>query len=178
MLMELQEMNMIETERLTLVPLDIRFAADLFKAWGDFDVIKYTYTPLMESVDDSRDWIEWLIENTDSEFTNNFVLLFKGRAIGIAGFPIREKEPFRCGFYCQIAKQFWGHGFALETSLALKAYILAKHPDAIINADAVSVNLASIRVLEKAGMRKIRTGKKEFRANGLELDLVQFVWNN
>ena len=37
---------MIKTNRLELVKFDLKYAADLFQVWSDFEVIKYTYMPL------------------------------------------------------------------------------------------------------------------------------------
>lgn len=43
---------MIKTERLSLVGYNLKYTNELFELWNDFETIKYTFTPLMNSIDD------------------------------------------------------------------------------------------------------------------------------
>jgi len=50
--------DMLKTDRLELVGFDVKYANDLFELWSDFEVIKYTFTPLITSVDECKRLIE------------------------------------------------------------------------------------------------------------------------
>ena len=72
---------MIRTERLQLVEFEQKYATDLYKMWGDFEVIKYTYMPQLHSVEQCAEKINIFIENTDKDVQNNFIILKDNRAI-------------------------------------------------------------------------------------------------
>lgn len=157
-----------------MAPFDTKYAEDLLKLWGDFDVIKYTYTPHLTTIDECKNYIEYRIKKTNKEFTDSFVILQSGKAIGMIGCPVVDAETQVFGFYYQLTKENWGRGFAIEAASAVKNYLVNKYPNAIIKAEAVSVNLASINVLQKIGLRPIHTQKNGFQRNGLVLDIIEF----
>ena len=66
---------MIKTKRLELVKFDLKYAADLFQVWSDFEVIKYTYMPLMNSIEECAEMIKIQMERTNPIFTDRFVIL-------------------------------------------------------------------------------------------------------
>lgn len=53
-----------------------------------------------------------------------------------------------------IHPNFWGHGYATEAAEAVVKYMLETLNIPVIKADADEPNIASVRVLEKIGMRK------------------------
>ena len=59
---------MIQIKRLELAKYDVKYADDLFELWNDYEVIKYTYTPLMNTVNDCIRYIERRISKTDKDF--------------------------------------------------------------------------------------------------------------
>ena len=66
---------MLETERLRLVCFDAKYAKELFELQSDYEAIKYTYTPLMTTIDESINFIEHQINRTDKSFQDRFVVL-------------------------------------------------------------------------------------------------------
>jgi ribosomal-protein-alanine N-acetyltransferase len=169
---------MIKTKRLELVRIDNKFSNDLFEVWNDYDVIKYTYLTLIQTQNECNERIEMLMNRTDVNFNNNFVVLLEDKAIGIAGFPIRKQDEFNCGFYYHYGKKYWGNGYATEVANALLEYIFSKYPNATVNADAVSINPVSIEVLKKIGFHQTHIEEKGFNNNGMQLDLVHFISKN
>lgn len=85
-----------------------------------------------------------------------------------------DKENSVFGLYYQFSRAYWGYGYASEAAKALMNYVLDKHPNAVIKADAVSVNPASIAVLKKIALKQTHIEEKGFRRNGFELDLIHF----
>lgn len=49
---------MLKTKRLELVGFDIKYANDFFELWSDFEVIKYTFTPLLTTINECINLIE------------------------------------------------------------------------------------------------------------------------
>lgn len=75
---------MIKTKRLELVGFDVKYANDLLEHWSDYEIIKYTYTPLISTFDDCINYIKHQIDRTDKNFTDRFVIVLDNKAIGIA----------------------------------------------------------------------------------------------
>ena len=108
---------MIKTKRLELVKFDLKYAADLFQVWSDFEVIKYTYMPLMNSIEECEEMIKIQMERTNPFFTDRFVILLDGKAIGIAGCASMDNENSTFGLYYQFGKKYWGNGYASECAV-------------------------------------------------------------
>lgn len=165
----------INTERLQLVEFDPRYALDLFELWNDFEVIKYTYIPLLNSIDECKSKIEMFINHTDKKFPNNFIILLDNKAIGIIGSPIINIENENFGLFYQLSRAYWGKGYISEATKAFVQYLKDAFPNAIINADAVSINPASIAILKNLGLKQTHIEKEEFTFNNLKLDLIKFT---
>lgn len=165
---------MIKTKRLELVGFDVKYANDLLELWSDFEVIKYTYTPLISTFDDCINYIKHQIDRTDKNFTDRFVIVLDNKAIGIAGCLCMDKENSVFGLYYQISRKYWGNGYASEAARALMNNVLIQFPAAIIQAEAVSENSASIAVLKKLGLNQTHIKEKGFKRNQFELDLIHF----
>lgn len=167
--------DIIKTERLQLVEYDIRYASDLLELWSDYEVIKYTYMPLLNSIEECKCMIERFINNADKKFTNKFVILLSNKAIGIIGSPIINMENENFGLYYQLARAYWGKGYIGEAAEAFIQYLKNIFPNVIISADAVSINPASLAILKRLGFKQTHIEKGAFTHNNYVLDLVKFT---
>lgn len=166
---------MIKTKRLLLVPLSKEYSKDLIKLWGDYEVIKYTHSTLIKTEEECHVRLaHWLTLHKDNLGPNKFAVLFNNNLIGIAGFPVLDNDNFKCGFFYQIIRQYWNNGYGFETATALLSYILENHPNAVVIADAVVDNPASIKILTKIGFCKTCIEEKGFENNGMQLDIIHF----
>lgn len=166
---------MIKTKRISLVPLSQDYSKDLIKLWGDYDVIKYTYSTLSKTEEECKNkLVNWLQLHTDNLGPNKFAILLNENLIGIAGFPVIDNDNFKCGFFYQIIRDFWGKGYGFEAADALLNYIYEKHPQASVIADAVVDNPGSIKILSKLGFSQTSIEEKGFKKNDLEIDIVHF----
>ena len=165
---------MIHTERLILVPIDMKYSNDLFHIWNDFEVIKYTYMTKIQTLSECTERIELLKNRTNPHFINNFIVTLEDKAIGVIGFPIQKTDPFECRLYYYYGRKYWGKGYATEAAKHLQAYIFTQYPHAIITADAVSINQASIQVLKNIRLHQTHIEESGFQNNGYNLDLVHF----
>lgn len=170
---------MIKTKRLSLFPLSNEYSKDLIELWGDYDVIKYTYNTLIKTQEECLEkLINWLPLHRDNLGTNKFAILLNDKLIGIAGFPVIDNDNFKCGFFYQISREYWGNGYGFEVANSLLNYIFEIHPHAVVIADAVINNPASIKILTKLGFTQTSIEKKGFKNNGMQLDIVHFHLNN
>lgn len=162
---------MISTKRLKLAPINICYSKDIFNLWSDYDVIKYTNINLMTTYEECDEKIHFRINNqTDWSYPNNLVVLLNNKVIGVAGFPVMNQNKSEYGFYYQFLKEHWGNGYALETAEALLKYIFEGHPNATVFAGSVSINLASIKILNKLGFVQTGIDKEGFKG----FDLIHF----
>ena len=169
------EAEMIITERLEIVPLDEKYVEELYELWGDYEVIKYTYNNLLKSPQECHNrLVNWLDLRKDNDGPNKFAILLKGKMIGIIGYPVIESDNFKCGFFYQLIKSYWGKGYTYEAARAVIAYIFQLHADATIIAEAVTDNIASVRILNRLGFVQTGIQQKGFKNNSLELDIYQF----
>lgn len=166
---------MLKAGQLDLVAFDIKYAEDLLELWSDFEVIKYTYNPQIQSLDECIERIKVFISYTDKEIMNNFIILLENRAIGIVGSPIIDKSQGIFGLYYQIARKYWGHGYASQAITAFKQHIENQFPNARFQAEVVAENGASIAILSKAGLKEVAIEKGGFKLNGFHLDLIKFT---
>lgn len=165
---------MLKTKRLELVKFDVKYANDFFELWSDFEVVKYTFTPLLTTIDECINLIKHQINRTDKNFTDRFIILLNKKAIGMVGCVCMDKEDLVFGLYYQISRVHWGCGYASEAASAVMHYVLNKYPNAIIKAEAVSINPASAAVLKKIGFKQTHIEEKGFKRNNFELDLIHF----
>lgn len=165
---------MLKTERLKLVSFDLKYANDLFELWSDFDVIKYTFTPLITTIDGCKNFIKRQINRTDKNFTDRFVIMLNNKAIGMVGCICMDKENLVFGIYYQISRKYWGCGYASEAASAIVQYVIKEYPIATIKAEVVSVNPASVSVLKKLGLKQTHVEEKGFKRKNVKLDLIHF----
>ncbi|MDD6795300.1 MAG: GNAT family N-acetyltransferase [Clostridiaceae bacterium] len=166
---------MIKTKRLELIPLELRHAEELMKIWGDYDVIKYTNNDLLKSKEECvRKLTTWINNGKDNAGPCKFAVLLHNKLIGLAGFPVIDNENFKCGFFYQIAKEYWGQGYGYETAKALSDFMTSQHKKGIFLAGVVKGNVASEKILRKLGYKEISVDKNGFNKNGIIGDVINF----
>ena len=153
--------NILKTERLTLIPLTIEHKEALFKLWSNYEVIKYTYAPIMKDISESEQRINMILEKySEKDHTSNFTILYNGEIIGTAGCPTVNFQKGEYGLFYQLNQDYWGKGFESNAKILL--------------ADAVTVNLGSIKILKKIGMEMTKIEENGFEHNGLVLDIYHY----
>jgi ribosomal-protein-alanine N-acetyltransferase len=98
---------------------------------------------------DARAYIRSMRERTPE---TTFAIALNDEAVGSVGFVLRtdvERVSAEIGYW--LAEPFWGRGIATEALVALTKYAIDTHGLTRIYALPFAWNLASCRVLEKAG---------------------------
>jgi ribosomal-protein-alanine N-acetyltransferase len=144
----------LETERLAIRPLREEDASALHEVWSDPETMRYIPAEPAATVDETearvRRHVErheatglalWAVEERDT-----------GEVIGVCGlFPVEGTGPEVEVAY-HIARRHWGRGIATEAARACVDAGLAAGLEQVV-AFAYPANGASIRVMEKAGLR-------------------------
>lgn len=152
-----------ETERLilrALLPID---AEMLFELDSDIDVHQYLGRKPVKSIHQSISDIEFIRKQYIDNGIGRWAVIEKesGQFIGWGGLKfITETCNNQINYYdlgYRFIKRYWGKGYATETAKASLKYgfQMLNVPKIIAIADVE--NNSSIKVLEKAGLRKIET---------------------
>lgn len=134
------------------------------------DGLPYPYT-----VKDAEDYITAML-SADQEKTFAFAIILNDRVIGSIGVFRCENIHFRTaemGYY--IGEPYWGKGIMTSAVKQTCQYIF-EHTDIIrIFAEPFSDNIASCRVLEKAGFQPEGVLRKNAVKNGRMLDMKMYA---
>ncbi len=153
----------IETLRLILRRFEEKDAADMFHNWaGDPEVCKYLSWGPYSSEEAARRRIKsWL----DSYRRNNVYVWAmeyknKGCVIGSISLEIADDQAESCEVgYC-MGKEYWNQGIMTEALLAVMHYLFYEIGYLRIQAKHDVLNIASGRVMQKAGMEYVKTEEK------------------
>lgn len=166
----------VRTERLTLIPLAARHAKEMLKLWRDPDIVRYMNLEAPAWRGECRVRIKRLLQaNVGGGCPNHFVLALGQEVIGLAGFPLDKKEGPSFGLYYLLSKKYWGCGYALEASGAVLSYLFEHYPKAVVHADSVADNRASVAILKKLGFQQTKKDEGAFTKNGDKQDILHFT---
>jgi RimJ/RimL family protein N-acetyltransferase len=159
----------IETDRLLLRPFTLDDAQALHAVWGDPAAARFGGPgwPRPETVDDTRRYLEPIVAGQAARGYASWAVIEKatGRLVGDCGlFPADGAGPDVELAY-GLAPDVWGRGYASEAAAACLRVGFEHLCVERIVADVDPANAASIRVLEKIGMRLERdNGEKLYYA--------------
>lgn len=161
----MNELHIIETERLILRPLIEEDAEEAFKNWtGDPEVAKFMRWDVHKSVDETREWIKSEVDMAKEGglYDWAFVLKETGELIGSGGFIFSEDAGlYELGY--NIMKKYWNRGYATEAAQAIVKFAVNELKLKKLYCCHAKDNTASGRVMEKAGFVYWRDGSYESR---------------
>lgn len=146
----------LETDRLILRKFKITDAPEVFYSWtSDGNVTKYLSWSPHKDIEETTNIIENWINRYDSNIYNWVVELKNTHELigNISAISVSRKH-HNCEIgYCYGSK-YWNQGYATEALKAVINYMLYDCEMHIVEAKHHSINPASGRVMEKAGMIK------------------------
>lgn len=162
--------KLIETPRLYLREFELSDARDMFELNSDKEVIKYTGDDHFSLESEALNFIK----NYDHYKTHGFgrwavILKENNKFIGWNGLKLNEDNDIDIGF--RFFKEYWGRGFASESAKAVLDYGLNVLKIEYIVGRAAPENIASVRVLEKLGMKFIKQGS----CHGIEDARIYYI---
>lgn len=133
------------------------------------DGLPYPYTE-----QDGIDYISAML-SADENKTFAFAITIDDRAIGSIGIFRQEnihRQTAELGYY--IAEEYWGKGITTEAVKQICEYVFDKSDIIRIYAEPFAYNLASCRVLEKAGFQYEGTLRSNAVKNGKVIDMKMY----
>jgi len=106
----------------------------------------------------------------------SFAVEVKGKAVGGVGFSPLEDEEYRSaeiGYW--LGEEFWGRGIATEVLIAVTDYAFSQFDLCRLYAHVFEWNLASARVLEKAGYEFEGRLRKSVTKDGQTIDRLLYA---
>lgn len=144
----------IETTRLSLRPVHLDDAEAIFGSYAqDVETVKYLIWKPHQNIEETRTFLGLCIQNWQdgSAFPYAIVLKENNQLIGMLELRIQGHQS-NLGYV--LAKAFWGSGLMSEAVSAVVAWALAQPSIFRVSATCDVENVASARVLEKAGMKR------------------------
>ena len=154
--MSSQSTPILTTNRLTLRPLTMDDASDLFAVFSDPAVVRYWSAEPWTSIADAHEMIDQALacyrDGTDVRF--GIELAATGALIGTAGLHHFFPKNRRCELGYALGSAHWGKGYATEALSAALDYGFHELRLNRVEADIDPRNVASGAVLERMGFRK------------------------
>ncbi len=163
-------MRHIDTERLSLRPLLIADATSLHDLWTSAGVRKYLWDDEIISLEQTEEIVLKSKELFEKEGTGLWAVMIHGadELIGFSGYWYFQDPPELELLY-GIRENCWGRGYASEAAAAILKYGFAELSFSQVLASTDAANIASIRVMEKLGMKYRQRVSKD------KTDLVYYV---
>ena len=149
-----------ETERLILRELSIADSQDFYLLNSDVQVLKYTGDLPFSSVEEAVHFLKHYSDSRKNGFGRWAVVSKESKDfLGWCGLKLNEEHLIDLGF--RFFRKEWGKGYATESSFACLEYGFHTLKLDYIMGRSSRDNMASIKVLEKLGMKPIKTGDFE-----------------
>ncbi|QGY47068.1 GNAT family N-acetyltransferase [Maribellus comscasis] len=164
----------LETNRLQLLEISWDDLEKIHELHSIPEVDEFNTLGIPENIEVTRKIISADIENQLKEIRSRFcwkVVIKENSAFaGLAGMTL-SNDRFKMGeFYYKLFPKFWGYGYATEITRELICFGFSEYKLHRIEAGVATKNLASIRVLEKAGMTREGIRRKILPIRGEWID--------
>ncbi len=148
----------IWTDRLVLRRHRPEDAEDLYRYFGaDPEMTKYSGWNPYVTLETARQTVRRFIESCRDEHFYGWAIECEDVLFGTIGAYDYENDRIEVGF--SIIRACWGRGYATEALKAALSYLTENEGISCVTAWCAAENIASRRVLEKAGMQLVRTEK-------------------
>ena len=166
----------LTTNRLTLRPLTMDDAADLFAVFSDPAVVRYWSAEPWTSVTNAQDAIALALEayREQNEVRFGIELAETGALVGTVNLHHVFPQNRRCEIGYALASPCWGKGYASEALSAALDYGFHELRLNRVEADIDPRNAASSAVLERMGFRKEGYMPERWFVHGEMADTVNY----
>ncbi|MEK5394921.1 GNAT family N-acetyltransferase [Paenibacillus sp. FSL K6-2859] len=148
----------------------------LFKIWSDPEVTKFMNIDSFTDENQAKDMIKLLDEfSLDNKAIRFSIIEMKSNEIiGSCGFNSLDFENEKAEIGYDIARAFWGRGYASEAISALLDYAFSTLKLNRIEAKVEPENVNSVKVLQKLNFMFEGTLRRYERVNGKFIDLNMY----
>lgn len=144
----------IETDRLLLRRMRLDDAEAMFDYASDPDVTRYVIWDTHRSIEDSRAFLKLTVESYAGGNEAGWGIVYKGdlRFVGTCAIVNWSRQDARAELGYVLSKRYWGRGLMTEAVGAMIRFGFGKMGLNRLEARCLAENVASARVMEKAGM--------------------------
>jgi [ribosomal protein S5]-alanine N-acetyltransferase len=145
----------LETPRLTLRKMTGDDADAMFEYAKDPDVSKYTVWEAHTSINKTRGFLNYILENYKNGIIEDWGIVHREKAklIGTCGFFDWDCKNNGAHIHYALSKKYSGNGLMTEAIKAVIAFGFDKMKLKRIEARCMVENIASERVMQKSGMK-------------------------
>jgi len=168
----------IKTSRLLLRKLRSTDVECYYKRLGGSEeVTRYMLWQPHQSPQESRESIEKILSRYQEKTCYCWAItrLEDDSVIGRIDLLRFDEQDKSCSFAYMLGKEFWNCGFGTEALKAVFSFAFEKLEIQRIVADHMRENIASGKVMEKAGMRYVKTHLSKYEKNGIHYDADEYV---
>lgn len=163
----------LQSERLHLRKIKMSDSSSLFKIWSDPDVTRFMNISNFTDENQAKDMIKLFDELAQDNRATRFAIieLKSNEIVGSCGFNSIDFENAKAEIGYDIAKPFWGRGYASEAIRSLLDYAFSDLELNRIEAKVEPENVNSIKVLQKLNFTFEGTLRQSERSKGKFIDL-------
>jgi|TARA_Y100000758_G_C15854335_1_gene350536 RimJ/RimL family protein N-acetyltransferase len=160
----------IKTDRLILKkPKSKQDILSIVSQIGDWEVVKWlAMVPYPYTYNDCESYLK---ESNNNELALNIFL--DNQLIGGVGLHLHNDNYYELGYW--LGKDYWGKGYATESSKYLLEYALGKLDSPKIKSGYFIDNLPSGNVLKKLGFKEIGIEKRYSDSMKKEMDMMKVI---
>lgn len=141
----------LHTTRLHLRQMKASDSTDLFQVWSDPEVARFMNISPFSDEKQALEMIQLLANLAEEKQAIRFSIIEKesGRIMGSCGYNYLDDEQARAEIGYDLAKAYWGRGYATEAVSALLTHGFSSLQLNRIEAKVNPLNVSSIKLLEK-----------------------------
>lgn len=170
------DLPVLETERTILRKVTLQDAEDLYAYASDEEVSKYTTWHPHRSIEDTRQFICQIMQKYENKEIAPWGIEDKhtGTFIGTCGFGHWNTRHARAEIAYILSRTYWNQGYMTEIVKRMIQFGFEKMGLVRIEARCHPENIASARVMEKAGMQFEGILRKHLFARGVHQDVKMY----
>ena len=176
--MKFPELTTLETSRLRLRKITMTDTENYFRhSFGSEAVARYMLWDPHRDISESEASIRKVLGRYEAGRCYRWAIALRetDALIGIIELLRFDEETANCSFAYMLGEPFWGKGFGTEALCAAFRFAFTQMDIKAITADHMAENPASGRVMEKAGMKKVRLLPGKYEKHGRTYDAVEYT---
>ncbi|RJE87427.1 N-acetyltransferase [Paenibacillus sp. 1011MAR3C5] len=165
--------SVLHTERLYLRKMEVSDSASLFEIWSDPDVTRFMNIDQFTDEAQAKEMIQFLNNLSEDDQAIRFTIIEKesGQIIGSGGYNFLDMEHAKAEIGYDLAKAYWGRGYATEAIGELLEYAFTTLMLNRIEAKVEPENVNSIKVLQKLNFTYEGTLRQYEKIKGMLKDI-------
>ena len=165
----------LRTERLILRRYRPEDAADLYRYLGtDPSMYKYSGWNPYATLEMAQETVREFVKSYEDEHVYSWVMDIDDVIVGTIGAYDYKDDHIEIGF--SVVKGWQSRGLATEALKKVLEYLTENEEISCVTAWCAAENIGSRRVLERAGMRLVRTGRDSLEVEGRVYDKLTYEY--